>query len=153
MSQINKAKHLWASGDILGAGRVIFEMIPPEKRPGWVVKLLTPLIEAHTQFPEIVQLVDVASCQQRWSEARGCFESLRNMRLKAESLTALDEAIVDLAEDCAKVVFNESGEFPKFDIHAGWRIGRDVKRIAERLPSTDHVTIDNLWDAFWSGRI
>jgi hypothetical protein len=96
------------------------------------------------------RLVDIAGDSTKWGNARDCFDSLRRLALTNKAHSELELSILSMAEDVAKMIYNESGEPAPFDENSGWRIARDLEAVLRNLPSEDDSAKSNLWRAFWN---
>lgn len=75
----------------------------------------------------------MAASENRWGEAHDAFQRVRRFLLaRRASSDPNDErldALLDLAEKTAKVVYNASGNLAPFDHNAGWKIAPSLRRL------------------------
>jgi hypothetical protein len=84
--------------------------------------------------PSVVTAVlELAADETRWGEAHDAFQRVRKHALaRRENDVLHDErvdALLDLAEKTAKVVYNASGSPAPFDHNAGWKIAPSLRRL------------------------
>lgn len=126
---IQQAQSFWEAGQPLDAGRLIYEHVPDALRPAWAAKILAFAQSCVPLIPEITTILEIASDQDRWSEAYDAFQTIRSKTLQTKE--PLHEGILVLAENVAKVIHNSNGKPPFFDHDAGWWIAQNLKDISE----------------------
>jgi len=131
----DKAKELWNAGRALEAGRLLYERIPVELRPAWAAKILALACNYIPAIPEVEAVLEITSDPSRWPEAREAFSAVRKLTLRAKD--PLYEAVLILAENVAKVIYNSSGHLPFFDHDSGWWIAQNLKDVIDRVNDTE----------------
>lgn len=130
--EIEQAAAAWEAGDELAAARIIYEHLEREQRPAWAARLLELACRA-VDVPTVVTMVlEIAANDRRWPEAHEAFQQVRRVVLGRQ--TAADgndrlDALLDLAEKTAKVIYNASGSAAPFDYNSGWKIGPSLRRL------------------------
>jgi hypothetical protein len=128
------AYHAWTNGDPLRAGKLLYEALPQTTRPRWAASALTyclPLIAPH---PELDHLLAMTRDPAQWPTAPDSFNRLRQTTLTLEanpSANPYELGILYLAETVAKVTYNATNGAAPYDHHAGWRLVKHLRHIAD----------------------
>jgi hypothetical protein len=134
---LKQASELWAAGEALRAGQLIFENLPVSDQPAWaaiVLKLVVDRSGIHS--PEIAQVLIAAADPEMWRLGHQLFDALRNTTLvlqeprKTRELTHDEDvhaSIVMLAELVAKVMYNATNPQDAFDEDSGWWVADNLK--------------------------
>jgi hypothetical protein len=130
---VQEARRHWDAGRALDAGRVVYEAIPPHRRPLWAARVLRLVCELIPPVPEINAVLSLAAEPARWANAHDAFRAMRRLTLQVEGKDPLREGVLFLAENVAKVTYNAAGCPAPFDADAGWWIAQNVHFLAERL--------------------
>lgn len=127
----------WRSGDSVNAGRVAYDSMPADARPGWATEILKWMIVTAAIESELFSDVLRAGNDARhWGDGHKIFRSLRRATLSINSgarqrSQSEDEKIfaliVDTAELVAKVIYNATNPVDEFDEDCGWYIAQNVK--------------------------
>ena len=138
------SREAWSDRDIAGTGRALYERVPADERPEWVVGIVL-LTGSKATIPEIELLAAVGLDSARWAEAEDVFRLLRERTLQNERAGkrgSLEQLVLDVAEAGAKVIANAGGAL--FDENAGWGL-------APRLKSVSNAVQDDAYDTeCWS---
>jgi hypothetical protein len=150
----SQAKENWQRGQVLEAGRLIFEHLPNDSRPKWAARILRFAVErSGVQCPCFEQLLYTADHQAMWGNGHRAFSEVRNVTLKMDELRKRQRLVKEqealclllpLAELVAKVVYNATYPPDEFDEDSGWHIVLYLKKFFERLNQGD--TQDLIWD-------
>jgi hypothetical protein len=140
----------WRYGDPLEVGKILYERLDPRRRPSWAVGVLDACCSALSTVPAEVEAVrEIASTPARWMEARAAFQAVRSVVLANESRSRLaqtvDEAMLYLAENVAKVTYNATGASAPYDHDAGWWVAKNARALVEL--STDAALGARVWKA------
>jgi len=151
--RVAKAHELWDSGEPLEAGRILYEMLPVQERPGWAVGVFDVCCSAlETVPPELDTVRALARTPSRWHEAHDAFQAVRRIVLAAEiaqpEAAPLPVRVLLLAENVAKVTYNASGGSAPFDHNAGWRIASCARSVTDAV--NDGGFHDDVWNALSS---
>jgi hypothetical protein len=93
-------------------------------------------------MPAIERLLVLAGKRYLWWDAKDQFYTLRALTLSPH-LTRLQEALLMLAENVAKVTYNATNPPGPFDADTGWWIGANVRDIATEIG--DPVFTEAAW--------
>jgi len=139
---VKEAADLWANGKPLEAGRLIYESLPLELRPGWASRILRLVLDrSKIQSSEIDDLLIVADNKPMWKDGHKVFDRLRNATLELDDLRrirapsveeSLQNYVLSLAELVAKVVYNATTPPDEFDEESGWRIAAYLRWLVDR---------------------
>ena len=119
---LKQARELWEAGKYLDAGRLLYEALPHERRPGWAAEILAAVTPYAPQTPAIDRVLEVARTPARWHEGHDAFDAVRAIRRQVNGTDRLYDAILILAENTAKVTFNATWPSAPFDADSGWRL-------------------------------
>jgi hypothetical protein len=122
--------------DLAAWGRDIFQR---QQQPVvWASSVLAAAAQSLGKPDEIAEALALAESKDRWVNARGVFDRLRDRSLEQDRpLDAGQSALFRLAELVAKVAHNEAGPRPPFDHDSGWRVGPAAYRLAETVGDPD----------------
>ena len=141
------AEELWMARRPYEAGRVLCQIISPEKRPAWAAGILKV---AYRQIPnpvaEIEAVFETARDQSRWHEAHEVFQSIRRVTLQLQNdpdASPVVKGMLSLAEKTAKVTYNASGYPAPFDLDSGWRLVSDASYIVDAVEDVDFAA--DIW--------
>lgn len=137
---IEQATNFWSSGNSLEAGRILYEHIPSELRPGWAANILHLCRSLRNPIAELDAVFEIAQDSSRWLEAYDAFRRLRKLVLQVEKMRVNDRiylSILSLGENTAKVTYNSSGGPAPFDHDAGWWIVQNLKTICDEVQDQD----------------
>jgi hypothetical protein len=82
-----QASEYWNEGQLLDAGRLIFENLPIEVRPKWASRVLALVVKrTGVKLPPIERILQIASNPSEWNKARDAFSSVRTSTLELEEL-------------------------------------------------------------------
>lgn len=104
----------------LKSGKTIFESVPRNFRPGWGTSLLMTFDDALIVPKEIKDLYEIVNDEKRWKEAHEQFNKIRIFLLNNKRFRPKEFLL--LAENVAKITYNQSGYPAPFDNDAGWYI-------------------------------
>ena len=125
-----QAKRDWEAGRALDAGRLLYERVPKQQRPGWAARVLELVRDLAPKTPEVERILEIARDPVRWPEAHPAFHAVR--RLTLDTKDPLVESVLSLAEKVAKVTYNASGGSAPFEHDAGWRVASDLRVVITR---------------------
>lgn len=111
---------LWEAGRYLEAGRVVYEDLPRERRPVWAASMLAAVCRYAPSTPEIDAVLEVARTPVRWHEGHDVFDAVRRRTLQMHGRDRVYEAVLMLAENTAKVIYNATLPSAPFDADSGW---------------------------------
>lgn len=103
-------------------GGLFYAALPNNLRPIWAVNVLTLCQEQLPPIPEIVFTCELGTQAEHWSKAHQAFQQIRKLTLKSEQLTLKDStyhAILYVAENAAKVIYNATIPHDSFDYDCG----------------------------------
>jgi hypothetical protein len=136
----------WQAGDALHVGHVIYELLDGPARVALAAKLLSSCCTAVPTIPTPIRdILLIAADPGRWPEAHDAFSHVRSLTLAhvpTNNDTRIYGALLYVAENAAKVIYNASGRPAPFDHDAGyWLVGCadtltracDSEDMAERL--------------------
>ncbi len=144
------AEEAWRHGDALAAGKLLYERLPADERPAWALRVLDACCADLSAIDVEVDVVrQIARDPARWIEAHEAFQAVRKLVLRGEKAAraadSLEQAILYLAENVAKVTYNASGASAPFDHDAGWWVAKTARSIVEH--SSDASLEDRVWSA------
>lgn len=135
-----RVAELWnkdAKGAALEAGRLVFEQLPEEARPGWAAEILRLVIErSGTEPSRFARLLRIAENPTTWASGHREFDHLRRDVLKMDEVrrargwTGEEEllsSLISLAELVAKVTYNAARPPDPFDEDSGWWIASSLR--------------------------
>ena len=129
-----RAASAWDTGDDLLAGKLVYEALRAKDRPAWAADVLQLACRAVAPPTVVTAILEIAADENRWGQAREAFVCVRRLalcrRAGAEQHDERLDALLDLAEKTAKVIYNASGCSAPFDHNAGWKIGPSLRRLA-----------------------
>jgi hypothetical protein len=146
-----EAEELWRNGDALRAGRLLYERLSADQRPGWAARVLEVCCQSTRRVPAEVDAVrQIARTRSRWNEGHDAFSAVRSLTLRSEIETRrpgdVAAGILYLAENVAKVTYNASGLPAPFDQDAGWWVAKTARSIVAG-GGDDVVFTDRVWQA------
>ena len=150
MNSLANAYDEWRSGDALAAGEAIWIDLEQIKRIDWAKGILAETARlSRQQFEVIDMLLSLGDSREELATAKSCFSFIRRRVLEVEakltkSLT--DDCLVRLlylAENVAKVLYNESQPSDEFDDDVGWWVVKCARDCAEYL---DENAAKAIWD-------
>ena len=138
---VHAVQEHWNAGRLLQAGMILYERIPRWDRPAWGADVLSLAQSRVFLLPEVETVIAFARNPAYWGEGLGekqeeahrVFDTVREHRLQQENAGRLQEALLSLAENVAKVTYNVYGYAAPFDHDAGWHIAGNAKVIAEEV--------------------
>jgi len=116
------SKH-WQEGKALEAGRILFELLPPQDRPLWAADILDFCRALIPSIVEVDTVSAVAKDQQRWMQGHKAFQAVRGLLLKADNsgqTESLSYSVLFVAENADKLAHNASHPPDRFDEDTGW---------------------------------
>lgn len=140
---------LWEAGESDRAGRAIYDAIPNQLRPGWAADILELVCSRLPAVPDQVRaVVEIGRNPRRFRGAHAAFSGVRALTLaEGESGAGGPEyaAMLGVAEDAAKVIYNASGvrepirpgEQAPFDEECGYWLARSLCHLARACGSPD----------------
>jgi hypothetical protein len=144
-----RAFSLWASGEPLEAGKIIFDRLAPDKRPEWAARVLKLVIDkSGVRTGPFDTVIHAASQRSLWGDGHRIFSELRTAVLRLDRLERLGllskkqmqfREILGLAELVAKVTYNASQPRGEFDSDSGWWIACGLRWFVD-LWSEDDFT-------------
>jgi len=142
------ARRQWDRGDYIDVGRLLYERLPAHERPLWAVAALAAVCDVAGSIPEIDDLIVLAHFRERWPEARQAFDALRQLTLTAAregDMEGRRGALLGLAENVAKVIYNASGSPAAYDHNAGWKVVSCLGEVLDELG--DAARREDAWQA------
>jgi hypothetical protein len=131
------ARDYWQSGQLVEAGRLIYDNLPVEARPAWAARILRLVLDkSEADRSSFLRILDTAKHPPWWANGHRCFDLLRDESLGIDELRrkrALrnDEDLLArllwLAELVAKVTYNAVDPPDPFDEDAGWFIATSLR--------------------------
>lgn len=130
---MNKLKDI---NDSLIKGREVFESIPSIRKNSWLLMILRKALEGIEELPKPIQdLYQLMSNQEELENAYQLFYDIRAFSL--ENLDFEPQDLLNLAEQIAKVLYNETRPKASFDIDSGWKIEFFVNQLGFELVEED----------------
>lgn len=120
-------------GEILPAGKLIFEALPKDVRPFWAAGILDLCRKRFPHVREVEEVYLLAHDQPHWERARGAFDAVRALSLATEKPFAGADLLFKVAEDTAKVTYNCSGSSAPYDHNAGWKLVAALHAVSDFL--------------------
>ena len=123
---LEAARHDWDAGRLLQAGRLLYERLLPEQRPGWAAAALELVRSRFPPTAAVDTVLALAGDTSRWHEGHAAFQAVRYLTLLAEREAKPAQpdpryySFLMLAENTAKVIYNASGSPAPFDRDSGW---------------------------------
>jgi hypothetical protein len=149
---VDATRRCWDCGDYLGAGRLLYENLRFEERPGWAAAALTEVHDVAGVVAQIEDVIVLADTPDRWREAMAAFHALRQLTLAEDGDEGRDPmrlAILLLAENVAKVTYNASGYPAPYDHDAGWWVVPCLAGVLAAMNATP-VVLEHAWAALTS---
>ncbi|HEX9840399.1 MAG TPA: hypothetical protein VGA72_13700 [Anaerolineales bacterium] len=146
---IRSVKHSWEIGNLVEAGRLLYERIPRASRPLWGADILEFASQRISKVPEIQNVIAFARTPEEWanstsrekrSNAHNFFDAVRRLTLEEDRKDQEDKLYINvllLAENVAKVTYNSYGYNAPFDHDAGWWIVAILKSIVDIVNDID----------------
>ncbi|WPD24450.1 MAG: hypothetical protein SD837_07765 [Candidatus Electrothrix scaldis] len=128
---MDDVKLKWKGENPVEVGRIIFEQIPPLKRPAWVASILTLATSWIRHIPEIDYILAIAREPKEWNKGHVAFDQVRELTLINQD--ALIECLLLLAENTAKVIYNETYPRNPFDKDSGYWIAENLWAITSKI--------------------
>lgn len=137
-----QAAEFWRNDKALDAGRIIFEMVPPNVRPKWAATILRfATTGSKIVCPPVQEIVDITELPDEWGKAHQIFAVLREATLELEAkrrkgLTKEENLRIKLlliAELVAKIMYNATNPPDEFDEDSGWWIAVTLKDFVDFL--------------------
>jgi hypothetical protein len=128
---MNDLKIKWKGENPLEVGRIIFEQVTPAKRPEWAASVLKLATSWIRHIPEIDYVLAIARSPKEWSKGHVAFDRIRDLTLANQEL--LVESLLLLAENTAKVIYNETSPRDPFDEDSGWWIAETLWSITAEI--------------------
>lgn len=104
--------------ELLQLGNQVKEKLSPSELVTWSIELLVASATATRQISEVEELIESGKNHNQWFQAQSIFSSIRSLTLMEEKKIRQDPiylAVLYLAENTAKVVYNASGGDAPFD--------------------------------------
>lgn len=176
---LKHAAERWEGGEPMEAGRLIYENLPNDVRPGWAARILR-LVLAHSgindrpwwrrlldyasggvPFPSqaVGHVLQIADTPSDWTKAHRAFSAVRDEALRFEELQrrgclteqqSLYQRVLLLAELVAKVTYNASHPIDPFDEDSGWWIASELRVFVDQYWPTDEAFGEAAWKALTS---
>lgn len=130
------AKPAWASGLDLDAGRILYEALATAQRPRWAAGVLRTACSRVASPTPVSHVLEIADEPSRWRDGHKAFSAVRALTLDSERTRKGRDAIgalLHLAENAAKVVYNASGAPAPFDHDAGWWIAPCLRAVVRAV--------------------
>lgn len=147
-----KVEDAWRQNDALEAGRLLFTSLPLELRAAWALGVLHSVVSTYSVMcPEIINVIKVGANRLEWRSAHRVFSILRRMTMDLEEIDRRSTEqelllrIALLAENVAKIIYNETSPNDQFDEDSGWWVAVCAKSIADLLQQDG--TTDAVWTA------
>ena len=151
-SPVEPSYERWLAGDAVAVGRDLFEPLTPGQRVERGAAVLRICVSRVPAPPEVAHILTLANDRDRWREAHDAFSSVRGLTLgeARRPTSAAHSALLYVAENVAKTVYNASGAPAPFDNDSPWWIASCARSLATALgdPHFAHL----LWTALMSGR-
>jgi hypothetical protein len=138
---MDELKKKWKGENPLDVGKILFEKIPFEKRPAWAAKILSLATTWIRHIPEVDFLLAIAHDPKEWEKGHYAFDHVRDLTLKTQE--ELVECLLLLAENTAKVIYNETKPPDPFDSDSGGWIAQNLWEITSRI--NDEEFESNAW--------
>ena len=119
-------KMKWQGEEPVEVGRIIFKQIAPINRPIWAASILELATSWIRHLPEIDYLIAIARDSKEWNKGHIAFDQIRKLTLVNQE--SLLEPLLLLAENTAKVTYNETHPRDPFDEDSGWWIAESICR-------------------------
>ena len=132
--------------DALRVGAIVYAMVPNGDRPSWAAGILSKCCEKVGEVPTAVQVIPkLAVSSLLWSQAHSAFGKVRQMTLVAERepTDMRRKALLYVAENAAKVIYNATGSQDAFDRDSGAWLVRCSKEFADLVEDESFTT--ELW--------
>jgi hypothetical protein len=158
---LTAAEDSWRHGDALEAGKLLYEHLVVNQRPGWALAVLDACCAGLSVPSEVEAVREIACTRARWAEAHAAFQAVRKLVLRGEQrrtdARGPEHGVLYLAENVAKVTYNASFAAPRlpmfepaidvgaFDHDAGWWVAKNARWIVEH--STDSGLEARVWAA------
>jgi len=143
-TELKQAQEKWLRGDALEAGRMLFERIVLKERTKWAISILEAVVSRlSAQIDALNELQSICTFPERAVNGKVLFSKIRKQTLAIESKSAISKeeqfivAVLYLAENVAKVVYNETDPPDEFDEDSGWWIASCARECVKRLENSD----------------
>jgi hypothetical protein len=123
-----------------------YSLIPVDDRPKWAAGILYACCGRVSSVPKpISDVLDLAEDSAKWKLAHDAFSGVRQLTLAAERrpIEKLDNLLLYVAENAAKVIYNASGSSAPFDRDSGAWLVRCAKDFADCLNDSSFTV--SLW--------
>jgi hypothetical protein len=147
---VTELRSQWESGNAMAVGSSVYEALGPADRVRLASELLRASVEPLPKPPAaITHVLAIAQDPARWRDAHDAFTSVRLLTLEALQAKSrghdeqIYEAVLYVAENAAKVIYNASGEPAPFDHDCGYWLVGCVHRLAHVVGSVE------LKERFW----
>jgi hypothetical protein len=142
---IAEARALWDSHKPYEAGRLIYEALPNDRRPFWAADILDLCLGALPSTDELEDAIDemedlcaLARRALTWRDAHDAFSRVRDHTLAEDRTHAggpVYVALLEVAENVAKVTYNASGQPAPFDYNCGYRLVCCLRHFFDQIGS------------------
>lgn len=142
-----KLHNRWSTGDHLYVGRDIFGSLTPAQQ---VARAGSVLATCATWVPgpkPVAHVIELAKNPSRWHEGHDAFSAVRDLTLAEERAPTSKayEALLFVAENAAKTIYNASGQPAPFDKDAPWWISSCARTLAREVG--DQACEQQIWEA------
>jgi hypothetical protein len=141
---LDRAWPLWQAGELIEAGRLLFESMPAEERAPWAIGFLKfAVARCGLSSAPVENLMSIVDDPARWGEAHGAFRLLRQTGLQIDrTQTLTDEQqilsrLLCVGEITAKVIYNASNSPRPFDHNVGWWVAQILKHFLDHVNGED----------------
>jgi hypothetical protein len=136
-----------STGDALAVGQDIFSSLSPTQqvaRAGAVLEACAAWV--HGPKP-VAQVIELAKNPSRWREGHDAHSAVRDLTLAEEraSTSKAYEALLFVAENVAKTIFNASGQSAPFDKDAPWWISSCARTLVVEVG--ERSCEEDVWEA------
>jgi hypothetical protein len=143
----------WTARDAVAVGRDLFAPLTPAQRVERGAAVLGICLAQIPAPPAVAHVLTLATERERWSEAHEAFSAVRYLTLAEERhpTSAAYSALLFVAENVAKTVYNASGAPAPFDEDSPWWIASCARSLVETLgdPHFEHL----IWTALVGTRL
>ena len=147
---ISELRARWERGEAVAVGNVLYEPLAAPQRVAWACDVLDVCRAHSNEVPPVEHVAELGRSPGRWHEARKAFGNVRALTLDQERKPTdpFYLALLHLAENTAKVIYNASAAPLPFDADAGWWVASCARAVVDCVDDPDFET--EVWDALCS---
>ena len=136
----------WRRGNAVQVGKALMAPLTPDRRAERAAAILDACRARWRSVPEIDAVSALARDRSLWIRAHDAFDAVRVLALREERRRthAAYEALLFVAENTAKTLYNASGGPAPFDDDSPWWLAANARSFADAVG--DAAAEDEMWN-------